>query len=437
MVQGPQNIQPMLRVTNEFGSEAFIALILKPLDMSPEDIAKFAGDKTGRLKKRAAWMSEGGGRYWYGLHRVYEDFMTRAHYSARMADRFRDVLAERLTLQPEGQWVEGVGLFGFLKQDMTESALVAMCGPRILELNPGFAELSWEFDEIAFYLLCGPPRWWDARPYQVRDRFNGAIGRYLDEAWEKFDWNGPDAEADWEEHFGSRFSREMVKWFLDSGFTMRSTRGWMSFVIFAYVPLFLLLSLLSTSASLSLLFVVNISDVHSLISNIVPITTWALYEIVRDPNLFAEVRREVMTAFTVDPATGERVLNTQKLLSLPLLQSILVETLRLHLSLNLVREVNKPEGIFVDGYHVPCGSLVQVVTRRAHHDEATWGSEGHPASEFWAHRHIKNTVRGGNVKEKDEKAETIAPEFLVTGKPGSFIPFGEFHPCFNLSISTC
>lgn len=44
---------------------------------------------------------------------------------------------------------------------------------------------------------------------------------------------GPHAEVEWEEKFGSRFSRELVRWFLDNGMSMKSARGWMGFVLFA------------------------------------------------------------------------------------------------------------------------------------------------------------------------------------------------------------
>jgi len=167
----------------------------------------------------------------------------------------------------------------------------------------------------------------------------------------------------------------------------------------------------------------------SLISNIVPITTWVLYEVIRDPSLLREVREEVLQAYDLDPTTGERTLDTQKLLSLPLLQSILIETLRVHLSLNLFREVSKPEGIYVDGYHIKKGCLVMVMTSVAHFDEATWGTDGHPASEFWAHRHMRKTSKTGG--------DQLVPEFSVAGEAGTFVPFGTCDLDDNSSHKAC
>ncbi|KAK0613184.1 hypothetical protein B0T14DRAFT_525835 [Immersiella caudata] len=119
----------------------------------------------------------------------------------------------------------------------------------------------------------------------------------------------------------------MVRWFVDQGMTMKSARGWMSFIIFA------------------------------LISNTIPITTWALYEVIRSPSLFAAVRAEVLPAFHLSPPGSNKppTLNTAKLLSLPLLNSIFIETLRLYLPQPLppggkpryrYRRVSHPQGVF-------------------------------------------------------------------------------------------
>jgi hypothetical protein len=201
--------------------------------MDATDIERFRKDTSSRLKRRSPWSeTPEGERVWYGLHRVYEEWMTRMRFSYSMAGRYAVDFEKRLEGFPVGEGVEG-GVFGFVKGEMGAASFVAMCGERIMEMNPGFVELAWEFDEVAFYVLKGAPKWRDRRPFDVRDRFLEAIGRWLDEAWREFDWEGKDAESEWEEKFGSRFSREMVRWFLDQGMSMKSARGWMGFVIFA------------------------------------------------------------------------------------------------------------------------------------------------------------------------------------------------------------
>jgi cytochrome P450 len=72
-------------------------------------------------------------------------------------------------------------------------------------------------------------------------------------------------------------------------------------------------------------------------------------ELAKDPDLLRQVRDEVMTAFVTDPVTQERTIHAQTLMSLPLLQSVYVEMLRLHVSIDITREIMGP--IMVEGYN--------------------------------------------------------------------------------------
>ncbi|KAK0702256.1 cytochrome P450 [Lasiosphaeris hirsuta] len=353
LLQGVQNIQSLFRPTSDLESEGFMIMLFKNLwNMAPEDIARFAADTSGR-------------------------YMTRTHFSNRMADKYSDLFSAHLARQPSA---------------MAESAVVSLVGPHIFELNPSFIQNFWSFDEIVLYLITGPSRWIKQLPWKLRDRFHAAVGRYLDAAWANFDWNSPAAESDWEEHFGSRFSREVAKWFSDSGLSRQSARG----------------------------FIMLIMSRCSLNSNTIPITTWALYEPVKDPEIFKDVRAEVLQAYEFDPLTRKATIDAQKLISLPLIQSVFAETLRLHLSINLTREVNNP--IVIEGYRIGKGAMLQALTQIAHYDEETWAADGHAASDFWAGRHLRYVRQPSNEPGKEAN---LVPEFSVAGKPGSFVPFGD------------
>jgi cytochrome P450 len=145
-------------------------------------------------------------------------------------------------------------------------------------------------------------------------------------------------------------------------------------------------------------------------------------ELAKDPATFQAAREEVMTAYVTDPVTGERIIDAQVLVSLPLLQSIYVEALRLHVSINITREIK--ESITLEGYKLEKGSLLQAPSEIAQYDEAVWSTEKYPATEFWAARHIKHidaTDEAGNV--------TRVPHFTMTGRSNDFFPFGEsFRP---------
>jgi hypothetical protein len=149
-------------------------------------------------------------------------------------------------------------------------------------------------------------------------------------------------------------------------------------------------------------------------------TVWAMMELIKDPELYSAVREEVQDAYVADPVSGRRTIDVQKLLALPLLQSVFVEILRLHMSVNLTREVLNDTSL--GGCKIPKGSYIMAPTPVSHHDERSWGREGHPASEFWGYRHLTHNTH------VDESGKLVSkPEFSMAGKTGVYFPFGRLH----------
>ncbi|KAM7212118.1 Cytochrome P450, partial [Rhypophila decipiens] len=185
---------------------------------------------------------------------------------------------------------------------------------------------------------------------------------------------------DWEEHFGSRFSRELVKWMRDdAGFHDKSVAGMVGVLAFG------------------------------LNSNIIPAATWMLMHIVADNSLLSAVREEALQA----ASTGARSIDRTKLVSLPLLQSVYIEVLLLRVSFVLMREVTNPNGIDLNGNKIPWGAFLQGITDLAHFDEQVWASEGHPSGEFWASRHLAWKVVAGKK----------VAEVSMEGRNGSYFPY--------------
>lgn len=91
-------------------------------------------------------------------------------------------------------------------------------------------------------------------------------------------------------------------------------------------------------------------------------------EIIRDPTLFRAIREEVSQAEAINDSTGDP-LSLQQLASLPLLQSVYTEVLRVHVSILITRTSIEP--VTVGGYDLPTGSIFQAPTHVAHFDEAT------------------------------------------------------------------
>lgn len=150
-----------------------------------------------------------------------------------------------------------------------------------------------------------------------------------------------------------------------------------------------------------------------------------LMEIIKDPALLEAVRDELRSVVSKDPTTGQLgQLDSQKLVALPLLQSIWTETLRLRINFNIVRDVKEP--VTLGGTTIPKDSLLQVPMMVAHYDEATWGASGHAASEFWAERHIKYT------EKVDEHGQNATRAQVCHGRPAG-LPLSIRWRCEHLS----
>ncbi|RYP48689.1 hypothetical protein DL768_005469 [Monosporascus sp. mg162] len=389
IVTGSKNVQKVFGPPNTVDGN-FLQLILmdKHWGMTKDEIGKFANDKSGRLKTPAPG-TEGvseSQRYWLGHDHLYAEFLTHRKYSDSLAASFYRLFSQRLDVQPANQWAT-VTLFDLLKTTMAEAAVVSLFGSKIIELNPGFIEAYWEFDHIAGTLVWGLPKWMRPGPVRKHKRLHRMTRKHIDSAWENFNWAGPEAESDWDPHFGSRLSRETAKWLRERGFSNQAAAG----------------------HTLASLFGLN--------GNTIPVTGWALMEIIKDQDLFQAVREEALQSFEIDIKTGERKVNAQKLISGPLLQSIYIEIMRLHVSFNVTREVLRD--IDIDGFRVKKGSLLQSSSQIAHLDEAVWATDEHPAGEFFAARHINY------VDSKDEAGNAPKkPQFSMKGRPSSFFPYG-------------
>ncbi|CAG8895705.1 unnamed protein product [Penicillium egyptiacum] len=183
--------------------------------------------------------------------------------------------------------------------------------------------------------------------------------RYLDAGDREFDWNGPDVDTEWEPFMGLGWlgSRLLGR---RMNLSPETTAGMVATVVFG------------TNA------------------NSVPMLLWAMMELIADPELYRAVREECLAASSVDLVSRERIFDPRSLLSKPLLQS----------------------PIDLDGHLLPPGSLIQAPSQIGQYNEAVWGTPEHPASQFWAGRHLKHD--GGKT------------QFTMTGKTSSFFPFGTY-----------
>ncbi|KAK1980220.1 cytochrome P450 [Colletotrichum cereale] len=390
LVSGEESVQAIFRSSSTFSYEKFILLVVKNLQgSSKEDVEKLSREKSGRNKVPASgWENiPHEQRYWYQLHHLTTENLSRTESTNRLAVMYTKFFGEALETQPLGQWTT-VRLLDFLRKDMGESALKSLCGTRILELVPDYIDQFWRFDSIGVQAVYGLPKWINPKPAEERDKLNRMTQRFIRDAFSTFDWDGPDVDSTWDPIFGSRYVRLLMKWLADKDMSMQTRAG------------FHMISVLGINA------------------NTIPVTTWALMEALQDPTLLEALRDEALQTIRKDPTTGERSFDTARLVSMPLMQSMYTECMRLHVSIAITREVAKTTKL--QGYRLKKGSIVQALTNFMHLDEQIWSQEGHPASEFWAERHIKQ------VKKVDEEtgAVTMERQFVIGAKPTEFFPYG-------------
>ena len=178
-----------------------------------DELSKFRQDKSGRMAKPLPGTEDTpkDKRYWASQHHLFSEFFLRSEATNRLGESYYGFFLQKIEKIPVGEWTIDT-VMRFMMSDMSESAVVTIFGTKILELNPGFMEAMWDFMTTIAELPFGLPRWINPQPWRRRDRFHAMTQKYLEAAWANFDWQGPDADADWEPHFGSRAARELAKW---------------------------------------------------------------------------------------------------------------------------------------------------------------------------------------------------------------------------------
>jgi len=209
----------------------FMLLIQANLQaLSPRDLARFRNDKSGRQSPS----SPPEHRYWATLHHIMTAHLSRASQANSLAMKFQRELASQLAQRfPLGEWTPTRPYGGFAKTEMALAATTTMVGERFLQVNSPekFLNALWEFDRVAASIVWGLPRWLNRKAYEKRDCYIGMLEKWLRETKGK-GWE--ESDKDWEPLMGSRYARELVKYFRKMGFEERSIAGAMSnLVVFA------------------------------------------------------------------------------------------------------------------------------------------------------------------------------------------------------------
>ena len=225
LVTGAKNSQAILKNSGSLSSDELILMVLSQLDAADQkDIDQFRTDKSGRSHIPQSPVGPGG-RIWEQNHRIFTENLATSKSVGVMINKFLELFTATLEAQFPVHESKSLRLYSFLKEEMARCAIVSLSGEDILDQNPGFIDAMWEFDTYVYPLLFGVPRLFYPKAYAARDTFHKMGEKFLIAAWEKFDWTGPDAEADWEPIFGTRFHRTHSRFLKDRGFALCTRSG--------------------------------------------------------------------------------------------------------------------------------------------------------------------------------------------------------------------
>ncbi len=163
---------------------------------------------------------------------------------------------------------------------------------------------------------------------------------------------------------------------------------------------------------------------------------WNVIEIFRDHGLLLRVRAELKRAALQGITSAQ---DLEKLMSLPLLQSICAELLRLRVETPTVFSSYRDD-IHINGWRIPKDNLVLVRSGAAHRDPDFWNTKNdqHPLDQFWADRFLvypgdpqsgprkQSTINGGKseVQAREVPISPTEGRFVTSGLADSFIPWG-------------
>lgn len=163
---------------------------------------------------------------------IYAEYLGEARYHRPIAERFDQNLNEVLSNYPVGKWTS-ISVQEFCRSKVVEASVNSLLGPNLIKLNSDFVDRFWQFDKNVFKLVMGLPRWMNSGPFEAHDRYVDAIRLWLDSASVDFEGDGPEAEADWEPHFGARAPRELIKWMKETGWRIEVVAATVGALVFA------------------------------------------------------------------------------------------------------------------------------------------------------------------------------------------------------------
>jgi Cytochrome P450 len=317
--------------------------------------------------------------------KIWQDYLLKTEAVNELTGEFVGTLRHELKGELKESGVKEVGLYEWLREHMFKASTATFFGKRILEMNPRLGENFFVFDRHMLSMFFGIPKLLIPKAYASRKMVLDGMEGWHVKMMEECKNSPTDPETvKWEPVYGSRANRARQHFYAQRGLTMRGR------------------------AALDLGFLFGIS------SNAIPATGWMLMHIL-DPKADATLYRDIMEELK-SAVNEDGTFNIPELMSLPLVQSIFHEVLRLYVDVLVTRELLEDLNLPVDDggkrrIALKKGGIAMAPSWLVHRDESLWVDP--PAGVFYPRRFLK------------VDPETGKHVFSTGGRTaGSFFPFG-------------
>lgn len=185
----------VFRSTQTIGTKTFLETVMARLWQVPKaELALWQNDMSGRGRVPVSGIESPpeNQRHWAIDHHLYENYLTHKAHANRIALNYYQRFSGRLDKQPLDEW-QTIHLMSYLKHEVTETAIEALFGTQILTVNPSFVDRYWAIDSHLIEVFSLKPRWLKRKALSMRDELVVMMCKYLDSAWENFDWNDTEA----------------------------------------------------------------------------------------------------------------------------------------------------------------------------------------------------------------------------------------------------
>ncbi|KAL8755569.1 MAG: hypothetical protein Q9184_004760 [Pyrenodesmia sp. 2 TL-2023] len=355
-------------------------------------------------------------RYYYQNRKAIVGFFNGPGLKS-MGNRFVDLLTKKIgTLDLNQHWTEQEDLYTFVQKLLIGPAVEAMCGPILLEQNPDFGNNFWQLDHDIYYFFKAYPKWLTPGAYRNRSKLLNDVKSWHTIARERFEESSIEPDGH-DPFYGSLLMRTRQQY-------LTNVDGLDADAI--------------ASQDLGLLWAEN--------ANSIPAIFWMIYEALQRPQLLSQALEEVITSQSWTDLRSSPRIDIEALCSMPVLQSMYAETLRLYTSLFALRSAAHGD-LDIANFTIPRDELIAVDSRVCAMDSDTWNTGSkekdgtyHPLDQFWAERFLvhhgnphsgplRYSASGKNTSRQESSSGPgtgpgKGPHFSMDGLTGAWIPFG-------------